>query len=113
MKHAKGHTVAPPGHLSGRAKQLWLSLVPRRGRSPERLALLQTALEALDRADQARVHLAREGLTTTSKHSKVVHIHPLARLEREARQQFVRIWNGLGLTWDYDLDSTRYPESVE
>ena len=67
--------------------------------------MLQTALEALDRADEARAMLAREGLVTTSKRSEVVHIHPVVRLEREARQQFVRIWKDLNLTWDDDLDN--------
>ena len=30
-----------PGHLSERSRELWLALVPRRAKSPGRLALLQ------------------------------------------------------------------------
>lgn len=43
----------PPPHLSERAQALWREVVPRRAVSPERLALLQVALEALERADAA------------------------------------------------------------
>lgn len=94
----------PPVHLSERAKDLWSKLVPRRARSPERVALLQAALEALDRADQAREAINREGLTTTTKTTGAVHIHPLARIEREARQQFARIWSDLSLQWTAGVD---------
>lgn len=94
----------PPAHFSERAKDLWSQLVPRRARSSERITLLQVALEALDRADQAREAINREGLTTTTKTTGAVHIHPLARVEREARQQFARIWAVLSLQWADDVD---------
>lgn len=97
-------TIKPPKHLSARSKKLWDELVPARAKSPERQALLQTALEALDRADQAREILDREGLTTKNETTGVVHVHPLVRAEKDARKLFVRIWDQLSLEWRYDID---------
>ena len=96
--------VSPPDHLSEKSKALWASLVPRRAKSPERLALLTVALESLDRADAARELLAEEGMVATTATTKAVHLHPAAKLERESRAIFARIWKQLGLSWDYELD---------
>jgi hypothetical protein len=58
----------------------------------------------LDRADSARRIVEREGLTTTTKATGAVHVHPLVRVEREARQQFLAAWQALSLTWSAELD---------
>jgi hypothetical protein len=79
-------------------------VVPRRAKSPERLATVQVALEALDRADGARLAISEQGLTTVTKTTGAVHINPLAKLEREARAQFLSAWTALHLTWDCALD---------
>ena len=68
-KFYKEHAAEPPAHLSERAKGLWRGVVPSTIRCPERLALLQSGLEALDRADQAREAISREGLTTVTARS--------------------------------------------
>lgn len=94
----------PPDHLSERAKSLWRSVVPRRAKSPERLVTVQVALEALDRADGARLAIAEQGLTTVTKTTGAVHLNPLAKLEREARAQFLSAWSTLHLNWDSRLD---------
>lgn len=94
----------PPAHLSGRAKGLWSELVGTRVRSPGRVALFQAALEALDRADEARATVTTEGMVSITKTSGVVHMHPLLRVEREARGQFAKIWSDLRLTWDHSID---------
>jgi phage terminase small subunit len=97
-----------PAHLSDRAKKLWESLVPERARSVGRLALLQAGLEAMDRADQCRVVLAGSSLTTTTATTKAVHLNPVLKAEREARQQFSRIWSDLGLVWDQQCDGVNF-----
>ena len=94
----------PPQHLSERAKALWRELVPARARSIGRLTLLQTALESLDRADMARVALAGGSLTTVTQSTKAVHLNPLAKLERESREQFARIWEQLSFGFDGSVD---------
>ncbi len=87
----------PPAHLSERTQELWRQIVPRRVRSPERLTLIQTALEALDRADEARVQLAEAGLTFKTESSGTVHLNPLVQVEKDARSTFARIWQQLNL----------------
>jgi len=94
----------PPFHLSRESRKLWRAIVPRRARSPERLILVRAALEALDRAEAARTLIAMEGMTTTTKTTGAVHIHPLVRVEREARSQFMRAWDQLNLAWDARTD---------
>jgi P27 family predicted phage terminase small subunit len=95
----------PPEHLSERSKALWARIVSeRRVRSVGRPVLLQTALEALDRAEAARQAVEKEGMTKTTPATGAVHIHPLLKVERESRQLFARLWEQLGLTWDCLID---------
>jgi phage terminase small subunit len=96
--------ISPPGHLSDRSKALWAELVPRRARSPERLELLTVALEARDRAAEARAAVDAEGLTTTTETTKAVHIHPLLRVEKDSWATFVRVWKELDLERAKSLD---------
>ncbi len=100
MKKSDSSHYPPPEYLSKGSKQLWRKLVPRRARSPERLELLRLALERRDRALQAREILAREGLTSKTKTTGALHVHPLVKVEREAWQQFVKIWVALHLNTD-------------
>jgi phage terminase small subunit len=93
----KAFTVAAPLHLSERAKQLWSSSVPSVVRCAERRAVLQSALEALDRADAAREAVAVEGMVTMSERSGLKHLNPLVKVEREARAQFAKLWAALRL----------------
>jgi len=92
-----------PEHLSERGKALWGQIVTQ-PTSAGRLALLQTGLEALDRADQAKRQVDAEGLTTTTKTTGAVHVHPLVKVERENRQLFVRIWDQLALQFCHATD---------
>jgi phage terminase small subunit len=94
----------PPSHLSPRSRQLWTAVVPHRAKSAPRLALLQAALEALDRADCAREAVEQHGMVSTTKTTGAVHINPLTKLERESRQQFARIWSELNLAYDPQID---------
>ncbi len=89
--------VDPPAHLSEPSKQLWKHLLETgRIRTLPRLALLQTALEARDRADEARLKIG-DALTIKTERSGVEHLNPLLRLERENRQLFVKIMGQLSL----------------
>ncbi len=105
----KSHTPAeakplPPSHLSLRTQTLWTDAV-RPTDQPQRLALIQSALEALDRADEARQAIARSGLTATTRTTGAVHLHPCARVEREARAQFAQLWQVLGLHRNRDASA--------
>jgi len=87
----------PPEHLSDRSRDLWQTLGPVQASSVERRTLLQTALEALDRADEARRMIQADGLTVTTPGSGALHVHPCLRIERESRMLFAKIWALLGL----------------
>jgi hypothetical protein len=68
--------------------------------------LLQAALEARDRAEQARAAISE--LTTTTKTTGAIHVNPLVKVERECRQQFARIWAELHFGYDQDEDGTNW-----
>jgi phage terminase small subunit len=59
--------------------------------------LLRLWLEALDRADKARVAVEAEGMTTKTESTGAVHVHPLVKVEREARAQASKLAAQLGL----------------
>ncbi len=84
-----------PAHLSERSKRLWAELAGKI-ETAGRLALFQSALEALDRADEARAIVQAEGLILRTLGTGTAHIHPAAKLELEARDQFVRLCGQLG-----------------
>lgn len=111
MKTIKSCT-RPPEHLSARSQALWAAVVPSRARSAERLALLGVALEALDRADQARDAVAADGMVKVTPRSGMARLHPLLKVERESRQLFARIWSLLNLQWNQQVDG-RMPMDPE
>ncbi len=83
-------------HLSENARGLWNELRTDH-ESPGRLALLLTGLEALDRADQAKAIIDREGLTIVTESTGMSRAHPLLKVEKDARQQFIKVMLSLGL----------------
>ena len=91
-----------PTHLSERAAALWRELGPWRADTLGRRTLFQAALEALDRAEQARELIETAGLVSATKTTGALHIHPAVKVEREARAQFAAIWTQLGLTQRHD-----------
>ncbi|MHB1038120.1 MAG: P27 family phage terminase small subunit [Pirellulales bacterium] len=90
--------LPPPEHLSDRAKTIWRAVVPLHI-SPGRLLLVQTALEALDRCDEARRLIEKEGLTSKTETTGALHIHPAIRVEKDARAQFLAAWSKASLCW--------------
>jgi P27 family predicted phage terminase small subunit len=104
MTNQQAEKYPPPDHLSDAAKALWREIVPKRGKSPGRLALLAVALEAKDRADEARELVKTEGMISQKEGSKMAHVHPALRIEKDARAQFLSAWNQLSLSWDTQVD---------
>ncbi len=98
--------MKPPDHLSAESQALWSEVVPRRGKSPGRLALIEEALLARDRATEARRELDKHGMLSETKTTGAIHINPLLRVERENRQLFARLWDKLGLSWDHEIDGS-------
>jgi hypothetical protein len=88
---------------------MWRDVVPRRARSPERLVLLEQALRALDRADQARAAVDEGELMSKTQTTGAVHLNPLLKVEREARAQFLTAWSQLSLGWCPEIDGRLVP----
>lgn len=61
------------------------------------LAALESTLRALDRAEEARAMVEREGLTVTTASSGAVRPHPACAIEMQARKEFRIGWSRLGL----------------
>lgn len=96
---------APDG-LSDRSRALWAEVVPYRAVSAGRIALVEEALRALDRADQMRVTVDKDGPLTVNETTGMTHVHPCVKIERESRQAFSRLWTQMGLQWSSDEDGT-------
>lgn len=96
----------PPEHLSAPARKFWAAVVPLYVNSPGRLALLQVALEAQDRARACREEIGND-LTVVSARSGLSQPHPLLRVEAEAVRLFVGLLKQLG------LDSREYDDEFE
>ncbi len=94
----------PPDYLSHESKDLWREVVPRHDRGPGWLVILTQALITWDRCEEARKELEVQGLTTVTEATGAVHLNPLVKVERECRQQFIRLWSELGLSWDIEID---------
>jgi len=99
---------SPPADLSEASQQLWSQLVPDRAKSQGRLTLIHEALRARDAADAAAEVLKREGMTTKTKTTGAVHLHPLVKVEKEQRALFVRCWRALSFEWDGRVDGSKW-----
>ena len=88
--------TAPPKHLSSASRKLWRSVLADYELERWHEAVLQTALEALDRMRQAQAQLAEDGLTTVDRYGGV-KAHPLFVVERDSRAAFLRAMRELGL----------------
>jgi P27 family predicted phage terminase small subunit len=89
-------TQPAPRHLSSRAKAFWRTVLDGHILEPFQLELLRRACEQLDRADQARAVLEREGLTTLDRFGQPKE-HPAVAIERQAHLAIARLLRELNL----------------
>jgi len=94
----------PPAHFSERSKTIWRTIGPTHVRSLGRQMYFQSALESLDRAEEARKLIEIEGLTSKTTSTGALHVHPLAKVEKEHRQLFCKLWDTLKLRFDPQVD---------
>jgi P27 family predicted phage terminase small subunit len=93
----------PPKHLSREAKKLWRDILDEFDLSDSAgLRILQTALEAMDRAQAARQAIDLEGMTVLDKFGQLKP-HPLLPTERDSRAAFLAGLKALSL----DLEPVR------
>jgi hypothetical protein len=86
----------PPRHLSVEARALWRELHARYEFEPAEEKTLRLALEALDRANQARRAIRRLGLTYEDRFG-APHPRPEVVIERDSRQAWLRLMGALDL----------------
>jgi phage terminase small subunit len=89
-------TPRAPEHLSDYARRLYGQITKAYELEPHHLAVLTKALEALDRADQARVEIGAGALAIKTRLGEAKP-HPLLAVERDARAQFGTLMKLLGL----------------
>jgi|1186.fasta_scaffold05496_4 hypothetical protein len=60
-----------PTHLSERSRELWHQLTTDFSLETTEVEMVRLALEALDRCEEARLILARDGLTSRGRYGQV------------------------------------------
>jgi phage terminase small subunit len=98
-----------PKDLSKQAQAVWRGVVPRRAKTAERLLLIKTALQALDRADEVSAKIKEQGLTIENPSTGAIRANPLVKLEKELRGQFAAMWSGMSLDWHAVIDGGNLP----
>ena len=93
------HPPAAPRHLSKPAAQLFLAVSRSFAMEPHDLAVLAKALEAWDRAEQARVRIDADRLMVTSRPGEQKP-HPLLGIERDSRAAFLAGMRRLNLDYE-------------
>ena len=87
----------PPAHLSVGAKKLWRDLFEEFVLDDAAgAALLRVAVEAFDRAEEARVRIKRDGAVVLDRFRQL-KAHPSCAIERDARGQFMAAIRSLKL----------------
>jgi len=99
----------PPAGLSKQAQAIWRGVVPRRAKTSERMILIKTALQTLDRADEITAEIKKQGLTIENPSSGAIRANPLVKLEKELRGQFAAMWDRMALDWDAVIDGGNGP----
>lgn len=98
--------VKVPAHLSAASRALYRGIVADYVLEPLHVRLLTEALGSLDRAEQARTQLDRDGLTATTRLGELKS-HPLLLVERDARNTFARLMKQLGLDLEAPTERRR------
>jgi phage terminase small subunit len=86
----------PPRHLATDSRALWRVLTAAYEFEAQELHTLRLALEALDRANQARRAVRRHGITYEDRFG-APHCRPEIAVERDSRQAWVRLMAALDL----------------
>ena len=102
--------VAPPPHLTEASQRLFCRIVldyGLKGDDPA-LTLLRLALEAADRADEARQRIAQDGVLLADRFGQL-RPHPSVAIERDSRLAAARLLRELGLSPDETAHDNNRP----
>lgn len=95
-------------HLAPETRAWVLSVVADFDLDQHHHRLLILAAQAFDRAEQARLILARDGLITATDQGGL-KAHPAVSIERDARVAFARLLRELDLDMTGEADAPRPP----
>jgi P27 family predicted phage terminase small subunit len=98
----------PPRHLSARSRDLWRRIISTYVFGDHDVELLRVGLEALDRCDEARTIIKKDGGPVVHNRWNMPVKHPAVAIEETARIQFVRVMRELALEGELPSD-TRPP----
>lgn len=87
---------AAPRHLSRRSKELWRSVLEDYELEIHHRELLRLALEALDRCEEARKAIAKDGPFVPTRSGRPA-AHPALAVERDSRLAAARLLRELDL----------------
>jgi|tagenome__1003787_1003787.scaffolds.fasta_scaffold20875899_3 phage terminase small subunit len=97
----------PPGHLSTKAAAVWRETLQAYDLAAHELEVFRLALEAMDRAAQARRTLRREGLYRMNRFDDLVP-HPAIKVEKDAAAACSRMLAQLALP-ELEADAPALP----
>ena len=100
--------VKPPSHLKAATKKWWLEVAETYELEGHHIRLLTKACEAWDRAEQARVALAKAKSLTYEDRFGAPRKRPEVGIERDCMISFARLVRELGLDSE-DPGSPRPP----
>ncbi|MDQ3127303.1 MAG: hypothetical protein M3Q66_02435 [Chloroflexota bacterium] len=104
-RSARSATPRPPAHLKSAGRRLWKRVAEDVELEGHHEELLRLACEALDRCDEAREVIAKEGMTRPGRWGDVVH--PCIAIERDSAIRASRLLRELGI--DLIDDKSRPP----
>ena len=96
----------PPAHLSKAARKWWSGVMATYEIEDHAVATVTCAAQAFDRMEQARLILAKDGLTVDCRDG--VKTHPAVGIERDSRLAFLRAVRELCLSTE-NPDDARPP----
>lgn len=100
-------TRSPPEHLSPESAALWREIVTMYEFGPEGFPILEGALQARDRATEAREEIQRTGLLFVNQETGTPHRNPMIAVERDALREFRLAWRQLDLDIAPPLEDQR------
>jgi phage terminase small subunit len=86
-----------PSHLKAPGRRLWRAATADYLIDAAGLELLRLAAESLDRADEARQAIAKDGPYIAGRYAGNVRPHPALAVERDSRLAAARLIRELGL----------------
>lgn len=101
-------TPKPPKHLQPATRRWWSTVVHDYDLGQHHVRLLTLASESYDRCRQARLALAKDGITYVDRFGQP-RARPEVAIERDSRVAFARLLRELALDVEEPAEITRSP----